>query len=149
MAGESIDAASFRVARPQARRCWCPFASIRPRRRSRAEGDSPYGAPGEPNDIGIMVPAGFSVREVARHGVEVGRRGYSWHRRPDGGATFPTDDEGWVYTSNSEVNDEGKGGVGALRFNRDGELVDAYSICRGHDQQLRRGPHALGHMADV
>ncbi|MBM4361356.1 MAG: DUF839 domain-containing protein, partial [Deltaproteobacteria bacterium] len=50
---------------------------------------------------------------------------YRWHGAPDGGATFPMDDGGYVYVSNSEAL---PGGVGALRFAPDGALTDAYSI---------------------
>ena len=55
--------------------------------------------------------------------------GYEWHLDPDGGAVYPSaDDGGWVYASNSE---DTPGGVGALRFDADGNLIDAYSILEG------------------
>jgi secreted PhoX family phosphatase len=52
---------------------------------------------------------------------------YRWHPNPDGGATFPTEDGGWIYVSNSESE---MGGVGAIRFNSKAEIVKSYSICR-------------------
>ena len=51
-----------------------------------------------------------------------------WHSAPDGGATFKTKDNGWIYVSNSERY---FGGVSALEFNTQGILIDAYSICSG------------------
>ena len=77
---------------------------------------------------GVMLPRGFRSRVLARSGeVPVSGSRYAWHNRPDGGACFPTDDGGWVYVSNAEVRESG-GGVGALRFNSRGELIDAYPI---------------------
>lgn len=86
---------------------------------------------------GISTPEGFEVRAVARHlsnpvsGLPdpLGLSGYNWHNAPDGGAVFMAEDGGWVYVSNSE--DSNNGGVGALRFNADGEIVDAYAVLQG------------------
>jgi uncharacterized protein len=83
---------------------------------------------------GILAPPGFTVRAVARHLTNpvtglfdpLGLSGYNWHRAPDGGAVFAADDGGWVYVSNSEINPGG--GVGALRFDAQGNIVDAYRI---------------------
>src|SRR4029453_3498631 len=41
------------------------------------------------------------------------------------------------------------GGVSAIRFDRTGTVVDAYSICTGTVIKLRRRRHAVGHVADV
>lgn len=80
------------------------------------------------NDIGLRLPAGFSARVVAVSGEKpVAGSSYRWHDAPDGGATFPTADGGWIYVSNAEVS-SGGGGVGALRFSRDGQITNAYSI---------------------
>lgn len=79
-----------------------------------------------PDTNGLRLPAGFSSRVVARSGRDpTGRSGYHWHRYPDGGASFPVADGGWVYVSNSEAI---PGGVGALRFDPGGRVVDAYPI---------------------
>lgn len=80
----------------------------------------------------MMVPRGFSVREVARTGQQAHPGWpYRWHSDPDGGATFPMRDGGWVYVSNAEVGAFRQGGVGALRFNNKGDIVSSYSICSG------------------
>ncbi len=78
-----------------------------------------------PDENGVRLPKGFSSRIVAYSGQDL--FGYNWHAEPDGGATFATPDRGWVYVSNSEMNKQA-GGVGALRFDYRGTLVDAYSI---------------------
>jgi len=80
------------------------------------------------DENGVKLPAGFKSRIVARTGESpIASSDYLWHPAPDGGATFATDDGGWIYVSNSEVK-ENKGGVGALRFNANAEIVDAYRI---------------------
>jgi len=78
----------------------------------------------------MVVPRGFSVREVARTGQRAHPgSSYRWHSEPDGGATFPMRDGGWVYVSNAEVSELRQGGVGALRFNHRAEIVSSYPIC--------------------
>ena len=56
-----------------------------------------------PNGNGLMLPGGFASRIIARSGLppHIGSS-YLWHDAPDGGATFPTSDGGWIYVSNSE-----------------------------------------------
>jgi len=83
-------------------------------------------------DSQVWVPRGTHIRQLARSGEPPIPGGdYLWHPLPDGGATFATPDGGWIYVSNSEVRAAGQGGVGALRFNVDAEVVDAYGICSG------------------
>ena len=81
-----------------------------------------------PDGNGVMMPTGFTSRIVARSRQQpfLGSS-FVWHDRPDGGATFATADGGWIYVSNSEV-DNSLGGVGALRFDVNGEIIEAYSI---------------------
>ena len=93
-----------------------------------------------------MLPAGFSSRVVAVTGTTVPSTSYVWHDDPDGGATFPagpTRNSGWVYVSNSEVDSAG-GGVGVLRFDADGVIVDAYSILSGTSRNCAGGPTPWG-----
>lgn len=86
---------------------------------------------GAPDANGVRLPPGFTARVIARtSSAVVDGKPYQWHAQPDGGATFATDDGGWIYVSNSE-EPEGRGGVGAIRFDRTGAIVDAYSILRG------------------
>lgn len=92
-------------------------------------GPGPYGPYGAPNDLGIRLPPGFSVRLIASSNSPVPGTGYTWHVFPDGGATFATADGGWIYVSNCEAPQVG--GVGALRFAADGTIVDAYRILSG------------------
>ncbi len=102
---------------------------------------------GEPDANGIRVPHGFSARIVARSGqLVVPTSEYRWHSAPDGGATFATEDGGWVYVSNSEMPLIGPigGGVGALRFAADGTLIDAYPILGGSSINCAGGPTPWG-----
>jgi uncharacterized protein len=100
--------------------------------------------PGElqaPDQNGIRLPAGFTSRVVAKTGQPVlSTSNYRWHPAPDGGATYATADGGWVYVSNSEIKKaEGGGGAGAIRFDRNGKIVDAYSILAGSDNNCAGG----------
>jgi uncharacterized protein len=79
---------------------------------------------------GVKLPPGFTSRIVATSDEKVlPGSDYVWHPAPDGGATFATPDGGWIYVSNAEV--PFTGGVGALKFDSEGELVDAYRILDG------------------
>ncbi|MEW5633231.1 translocation protein TolB, partial [Streptomyces hydrogenans] len=64
-------------------------------------GTGPYGALGSADANGIMLPAGFTSRVIARSGQTVPGTSYTWHNAPDGGACY-ADGTGWIYVSNSE-----------------------------------------------
>jgi secreted PhoX family phosphatase len=105
---------------------------------------SSYGPLQAPDSNGVRVPAGFRVRIVAKSGeTPLVGSGYIWHPAPDGGATFPTGEGGWVYVSNSEMPDQG-GGVGALRFDASGRLIGAYSILDNTTKNCAGGPTPWG-----
>jgi len=92
--------------------------------------NGPYGPLGLPDANGVRLPAGFSARLLARTGDLVPGTSYEWHGQPDGGATFAAPGGGWVYACNAELNGT-RGGVGALRFDAQGQIVDAYRILDG------------------
>lgn len=99
-----------------------------PRLRSRL---GELGRLGDPDANGVRLPAGFTSRVIARSGMTVAGTGHRWHQLPDGGATYPTREGGWIYVSNSEVPrlpPALKGGVGAVRFAPDGRIERAYRI---------------------
>lgn len=103
--------------------------------------DGPYGPLGSPDGNGIRLPRGFSSRVVARSGERVAD--HTWHDAPDGGACFEDPGGGWIYVSNSEVGDAA-GGVGAIRFDDDGEVTGAYPIARGTSRNCAGGPTPWG-----
>jgi uncharacterized protein len=94
------------------------------------QGDGPYGPLGAPDAHGVRLPAGFAARLLAVSGQRVAGTAHPWHFRPDGGATFALPGGGWVYVSNSEL-DGTDGGVGAIRFDAAGDVVEAYPILSG------------------
>ena len=91
----------------------------------------------KPDQNGLMLMEGFTSRVVATSMKKPLSGSNRWHPNPDGGATFPTEDGGWIYVSNSESE---MGGVGALRFNSKAEIVKFYSICRGTSTNCAGGP---------
>lgn len=81
---------------------------------------------------GLYLSTGLSARLIARSFSKVELSGgelspIDFHAKPDGGAVFSSEDGGWVYTSNSEINN-GYGGVGALRFNKAGKVIAYYKV---------------------
>ena len=68
---------------------------------------------------------------MARAQQPVHGTGHAWHVFPDGQATYPTRDGGWILVSNCEAPAGVGGGAGAIRFDRDGRIRDAYRILGG------------------
>lgn len=124
------------------------FASSGRRRDVALPGDSPYGPLSEtPDANGLLLPAGFSSRIVAVGGDPVGESGYAWHPFPDGAATFDDGEGGYYYVCNSEVFDfmaPASGGVSAIHFGADGEILDAYRILEGSNSNCAGGPTPWG-----
>ena len=84
-----------------------------------------------PDHNGILLPEGFSSELLAVGGETVPGTSYRWHPFPDGGACFPVDGGGWVYVNNSEVYLDNAGGAGALRFDAEARVVDAFRVLDG------------------
>ena len=78
------------------------------------------------NQNGLSLSTGLSSRVVAVSGSPVlyitGEKSKTkFHSNPDGGAVFADSKEGgWIYVSNSE-KDKGRGGVGAIKFDKNGK----------------------------
>ena len=92
-----------------------------------APNGGPYGFLQPADQNGLRLPRGFTSRVVARTGEQVRNTGFTWHAAPDGGATFPTSDGGWIYVSNAEIG-FAAGGASMIRFNRNGAITDARTI---------------------
>lgn len=110
---------------------------------SRAAGADDFGPLLAPDANGLRLPKGFRSRIVAQTGQPILASGptpaYVWHGDPDGGATFAAPDGGWVYVSNSEASTAGGGGVGAIRFDANGRIVDAYRVLSGTTRNCAGG----------
>ena len=105
-------------------------------------GVSPYGALGPPDANGLMLPPGFSSRELARGLSQVA--GYPWPVFPDGQATFSTADGGWILVTNSESLAPAGAGTSAIRFRPDGGVAAAYRILGGTNANCAGGPTPWG-----
>lgn len=77
---------------------------------------------------GVRLSQGLTTKVLARAGKKVpltspeassSKSSIRFHGEPDGAAIFELDDGGFVYVSNSEL-DDGAGGVFALEFDRNG-----------------------------
>eukprot|EP00980_Cylindrotheca_fusiformis_P006182 scaffold1323_cov113-Cylindrotheca_fusiformis.AAC.9 len=83
--------------------------------------------------FGLSLSDGLDAKIIAfaDEKITFGRDGKQskdrFHKLPDSGATFEDDREdnrgGWIYVSNSNLPDK-KGGVGALTFDREGNIID-------------------------
>ena len=88
---------------------------------------------------GLRLPPGFSSRMIARAIRPVPGTAYTWHIFPDGQATFPTADGGWVLVSNSESLASTGAGSSAIRFRSDGAIAGAYRILAGTNANCAGG----------
>ena len=81
---------------------------------------------------GLLLSEGLRATIIASTGKPVqylkGESEAKFHGFPDYGATFADERKnnkgGWVYTSNSEMPEKGTGGVGAITFDKDGNVLD-------------------------
>lgn len=86
-----------------------------------------------PDENGLLLPPNCRSRIIARSGETVKNSDYVWHSAPDGAGVLPVEDGGWIYLSNAEMSGK-NGGVGAIRFNSDGDIVSAYPILTGSNR---------------
>jgi uncharacterized protein len=107
-------------------------------------GASPYGPLQPPDANGVMLPPGFSSRQIARGFQPVPGTAYPWHVYSDGGAIFATEDGGWILVSNSEALAASGAGSSAIRFASDGSIEDAYRILGGTNSNCAGGPTPWG-----
>ena len=112
--------------------------------RSPTIASGPYGTLG-PVDLatGVQAPEGFTVREIGRAGDPVGLTGYTWPAFPDGSGSFAQPDGSWIFVANSEI-EAGRGGVSAIHFSTDGNILDAYRICGGTSSNCGGGTTPWG-----
>jgi len=121
-------------------------------------GPGPYGPLLAADANGLMLPAGFSSRRLATAYQPVAKAdgsltSFLWHRASDGGGVIPQADGGWIYVNNSEipiVADEcagdpqspfcgEQGGCSAIRFDKEGRVLDAYPILQGTNNNCAGG----------
>jgi secreted PhoX family phosphatase len=102
-----------------------------------------YDELGAPDANGLRLPPDFTSRVIATSGQTVGATGQGWHFAPDGGATFPAPDGGWIYVSNCEL-DSGFGGASMVRFDSAGDVVDAKRILNGTRRNCAGGATPWG-----
>jgi hypothetical protein len=105
-------------------------------------GPGPYGPLLGPDANGIMLPRGFTSRVIARAGQVVPGTAYVFPAAPDGQATYPLPDGGWVLVTNTEV--PVIGGVSAIRFDKRGTIGAAYRILENTSVNCAGGPTPWG-----
>jgi uncharacterized protein len=107
-------------------------------------GRGPYGPLLPPDANGVQLPAGFSSRRIASASRPVPGTSYVLPIFPDGQATYRTADGGWILVTNSESIASVGAGVSAIRFDRRGEIVDAYRILGETNFNCAGGPTPWG-----
>ena len=98
-----------------------------------------------PDANGLILPEGFTSRIIGVAGDRVAGTDYEWHIFPDGSATFDDGDGGWWYVCNSEVfTPEFLGGVSAVHFGPDGEILTASRVLANTTANCAGGPTPWG-----
>ncbi|MGH2839129.1 MAG: alkaline phosphatase PhoX [Thermoleophilaceae bacterium] len=107
--------------------------------RQAVPGSSHYGPLGSPDANGLRLPEGFSSRLIAQHSLPVLPTSYLLPVLPDGTAVYAQPDGGWIMAVNCESPVPGDGGASAIRFDKDGQVVDAYRILDGTQSNCSGG----------
>lgn len=107
-------------------------------------GAGPYGALQAADANGLMLPAGFTSRQIAQGGSLVEGTTYPWHFAPDGQAMYRTGDGGSILAQNSEVPGVLGGGSSAIRFDAEGTITGAHRILAGTNLNCGGGPTPWG-----
>ncbi|CAB9531516.1 osmC-like protein [Seminavis robusta] len=98
-------------------------------------------------DQDMYLSKGLSAKIIARSGEPVAyfdgtSSTENFHSDPDGAAVFEDESEanlgGWVYVSNSEA-DFGNGGVGAIKFDPNGNVIDYKMVLTGTSRNCNGG----------
>lgn len=106
-------------------------------------GPGPYGPlASAPDSNGLVLPAGFSSRVIARTGSIVSGTSHEWHSAPDGGACFALAGGGWAYVSNCEARLFG--GAAAIEFDAGASIVGARTLLRGTHSNCAGGATPWG-----
>lgn len=93
--------------------------------------------------LGIKVSKGITVRVIANAGRFVNfangdKSSLPFHSSPDGAAVFPLTNGGYVYVSNSEVQDK-RGGVYGVYMDDNGNVVDYKQLLSGTTRNCSGG----------
>jgi len=107
-------------------------------------GPSPYGPLQPPDANSLMLPPGFTSRRIARRLEPVPGTAYSFPIFPDGQATYPTREGGWILVTNSESPSATGGGASGIRFEPNGNVSDAYRVLGGTNINCAGGPTPWG-----
>ena len=98
---------------------------------------------GPPDGRGVALAPGFTSRLIAQSSAPpVGLDGLPWHTSPDGAATFPRADGGWVLVSNAEL--PLVGGASALHFDPSGEPTSLRRVLTNTSINCAGGPTPWG-----
>lgn len=102
---------------------------------------------------GLVLSSGLTARILAKSGTRVVYHGgatssQNFHGMPDFAATFAdtrsSNPGGWVYVSNSEMETAGAGGVGALTFDSQGNVINYERLLSGTTKNCGGGKSPWG-----
>jgi len=97
---------------------------------------------------GLLLSEGLTARVIATTGFTVqydtgGQSAINFHNQPDFGTTFvdtrPGNEGGWIFPINAEVN-SGGGGVGAITFDVNGNVIGYEMLLTGTSRNCGGGP---------
>eukprot|EP00562_Extubocellulus_spinifer_P025839 CAMPEP_0178677438 /NCGR_PEP_ID=MMETSP0698-20121128/36445_1 /TAXON_ID=265572 /ORGANISM="Extubocellulus spinifer, Strain CCMP396" /LENGTH=758 /DNA_ID=CAMNT_0020321735 /DNA_START=146 /DNA_END=2423 /DNA_ORIENTATION=+ len=97
---------------------------------------------------GLLLSSGLKAEIIAKSGKPVmysdGKTSDTdFHKAPDFAGTFSAPNGGWIYASNSEVED-GKGGVGAITFDKKGRVTHYQKLLKGSTMNCGGGKTPWG-----